>query len=103
MHRVTGTFADPSYESAFAAQLFRMAYPAHVVLLALVLIDYCWSTLVQPDQWPLVKKESFGNAQQESFLLYLRSSAARYFIAPARATRCEPSGLAPGFGRFCWY
>ena len=53
MHCVTGTFADPSHESAFAAQLFRMAYPAHVVLLALVLVDYCWSTLVQPDQWPL--------------------------------------------------
>ena len=31
MHRVTGTFADPSHESAFAAQLFRMAYPTHEV------------------------------------------------------------------------
>ena len=27
MHRVTGTFEDPSHESTFAAQLFRMACP----------------------------------------------------------------------------
>ena len=49
MHRVTGTFADPSHESAFAAQLFRMAYPAHVVLLAVVLASFTRIALVQPD------------------------------------------------------
>ena len=49
MHRVTGTFADPSHESAFAAQLFRMAYPAHVVLLAVVLAWSTWNALVQPE------------------------------------------------------
>jgi len=37
MHGITGTFADPSHEAAFAAQLFRMAYPAHVLLMALLL------------------------------------------------------------------
>eukprot|EP00964_Phaeocystis_antarctica_P073550 scaffold45139_cov21-Phaeocystis_antarctica.AAC.1 len=37
MHPVTGTFADPSHESGFAAQLFRLAYPLHVLLLALCL------------------------------------------------------------------
>ena len=37
MHRVTGTFADPSHESAFAAQLFHMCYPIHVLLMALIL------------------------------------------------------------------
>ena len=40
MQRVTGTFADPLHESAFAAQLFRMSYPAHVLLLAVILADY---------------------------------------------------------------
>ena len=50
MQRVTGTFADPLHESAFAAQLFRMAYPAHVPLLAVLLAYYGWSVLVRPDQ-----------------------------------------------------
>jgi hypothetical protein len=49
MHRVTGTFADPSHESAFAAQLFRMAYPTHVLLMALVLTYWTWKALVEPD------------------------------------------------------
>ena len=35
MHRVTGAFADSSHESAFAIQLFRLAYPFHVLLLLL--------------------------------------------------------------------
>ena len=50
MHCVTGTFADPSHESAFAAQLFRMAYPAHVLLLAAILAEYCWRALEQPEE-----------------------------------------------------
>ena len=50
MQRVTGTFADPSHESAFAAQLFRMAYPAHVPLLAVLIAYYCWCALLQPDK-----------------------------------------------------
>lgn len=33
IHSVTGAFADPSHESAFAVQLFRMAYPCHTFLL----------------------------------------------------------------------
>ena len=37
MHAVTGAFADPTHESAFAAQLFRLAFPLHVLLLALCL------------------------------------------------------------------
>ena len=47
MHRITGTFADPTHESAFAAQLFRMAYPTHVLLMALVLAVFAWNVLVQ--------------------------------------------------------
>ena len=35
VHPVTGAFAEPSHETAFAAQLFRTAFPCHVVLLAL--------------------------------------------------------------------
>ena len=49
MHRVTGTFADPSHESAFAAQLFHMAYPTHVLLMALVLSYFTWNALVEPE------------------------------------------------------
>ena len=36
MHPVTGTFADPALELAFAAQLFRTAYPFHAFLMALL-------------------------------------------------------------------
>ena len=49
MHRVTGTFADPTHESAFAAQLFRMAYPTHVLLMALVFANFTWNALMEPD------------------------------------------------------
>ena len=35
MHPVTGAFADPAHESAFAAQFFRLAFPCHVFLMAL--------------------------------------------------------------------
>ena len=48
MHRVTGRFADPSHEATFAAQLFRMAYPTHVFLMALVLTYSTWSVLMEP-------------------------------------------------------
>ena len=37
MHPVTGAFADPGHESVFAAQLFRLAYPGHVLLMVLTL------------------------------------------------------------------
>ena len=50
MQCVTGTFADPLHESAFAAQLFRMAYPAHVLLMAAILADLCWNALVLPEE-----------------------------------------------------
>lgn len=35
VHPVTGAFSEPSHETAFAAQLFRTAFPCHVALLAL--------------------------------------------------------------------
>ena len=34
MHPVTGAFADPTHELAFAAQFFRLCFPCHVLLLA---------------------------------------------------------------------
>ena len=37
MHPVTGRFADPAHESIFAAQLFRLAYPGHFLLMVLTL------------------------------------------------------------------
>ena len=37
MHRVTGAFEDPAHEAAFAAQLFRQAYPGHVLIMAVMM------------------------------------------------------------------
>ena len=36
MHPVTGTFADPMHESAFAAQFCRLAFPCYAFLMVLV-------------------------------------------------------------------
>ena len=36
MHPVTGTFADPMHESAFAAQFCRLAFPCHAFLMVLM-------------------------------------------------------------------
>ena len=35
MHPVTGAFADPTHELAFAAQFFRLSFRGHVLLIAL--------------------------------------------------------------------
>ena len=38
LHPVTGTFADPTLESAFAVQFFRLSFPSHAFLMALLII-----------------------------------------------------------------
>jgi hypothetical protein len=43
MHPVTGAFADPTHESAFAAQFFRLAFPAHAFLIPLNLTVFTWA------------------------------------------------------------
>ena len=53
VHPVTGTFADPTHERAFAAQLFRMAYPFHAFLMALMLAAYIWIALTS--SWEVQK------------------------------------------------
>ena len=45
MHPVTGAFVDPTHESAFAVQLFRSAFPVHILLLAILLMTTFISTL----------------------------------------------------------
>ena len=58
MHPVTGAFADPAHESAFAAQFFRLAFPCHMLLIALNLAVFTWAALVtQPGMgafWSLI-------------------------------------------------
>ena len=44
MHPVTGAFADPTHESAFAAQFFRVAFPCHGKI-ALDLSVFTWAML----------------------------------------------------------
>ena len=44
MHPVTGAFADPTHESAFAAQFFRVAFPCHGKI-ALDLSVFTWAVL----------------------------------------------------------
>ena len=41
-HPVTGAFADPTHESAFAAQFFRLAFPCHAFLMALMGACMAW-------------------------------------------------------------
>ena len=48
MHPITGAFADPSHELAFAAHLFRLAFPVHVLLMALSLAASIWIERIAP-------------------------------------------------------
>ena len=48
MHTVTGAFADPSLEVAFAAQLFRLAYQEHLLLLGMAIATFM-SLVLLPD------------------------------------------------------
>ena len=48
MHPVTGTFADARVESAFAAMLFRLAFPMHVLLMAIQLALWTWNANAIP-------------------------------------------------------
>eukprot|EP00964_Phaeocystis_antarctica_P005420 scaffold2960_cov61-Phaeocystis_antarctica.AAC.4 len=60
MNPVTGAFADPSHETACAAQLFRMALPCHAFLMALSLALIGWTSLSVPiDLWPLLSVLAF--------------------------------------------
>jgi len=60
MHPITGAFANPSHETAFAAQLFRMAFPCHLFLIALTDAIMIWSSLsAPPDLWPLESMIAF--------------------------------------------
>ena len=60
MHRLTGTFTDPSHEQTFAALLFRLAFPIHVLSLTLSFVAVsvgdarvAWSSPISPtvSQW----------------------------------------------------
>ena len=63
MNPVTGAFADPSHETACAAQLFRMAFPCHAFLMALSLAISIWQSLSVPtDLWPLESLAAFCTA-----------------------------------------
>ena len=48
MNPVTGTFADARVESAFAAMLFRLAFPMHVLLMAIQLALWTWNANAIP-------------------------------------------------------
>jgi len=54
MHPITGAFADPSHETACAAQLFRKAFPCHAFLMILSQALIGWTAFsAPPDMWPL--------------------------------------------------
>ena len=46
MHPVTGAFAEPSHESAFAAQFFKRAFQGHVLLMVLAHILFIGMAIV---------------------------------------------------------
>ena len=50
MRPLTGTFTDAYHEKAFAAQLFRLAFPVHALILTLACL---WTCLSSPtaSQW----------------------------------------------------
>ena len=48
MHPVTGAFEDPSREAAFAAQLYRQAYPGQLLISAILLVHLIGMALTPP-------------------------------------------------------
>ena len=44
IHPITGAFADPTHERAFAAHFFRLCFGAHVVLMILYVSTVAWAT-----------------------------------------------------------
>ena len=55
MHRVTGSFTDRSHESAFAAQLFRVGFPCHLLLISIILGPSIYIVLVATWHAPLAQ------------------------------------------------
>ena len=45
MHPVTGAFADPTHELAFAAHFFRLCFGGHMVSMALIVFTPAWAAL----------------------------------------------------------
>ena len=93
MRPFTGTFADSSHESAFAAQLFRLAFPAHILLMALSLALSIWETLA----WPLAETR-LGVA----FLLCSLAQLSAWSAASCSiscTTWLAANGGVRGFGR----
>ena len=45
MHPVTGAFADPTHERAFAAHFFRLCFGGHVVSMALLVFTPAWAAI----------------------------------------------------------
>jgi hypothetical protein len=58
-HPVTGAFADPTHERAFAAHFFRLCFGWHVVLMALFVFTPAWDAITEfsstePMSWLLL-------------------------------------------------
>ena len=51
MHPLSGTFKDAYHEQAFAAQLFRLAFPVHALILTLSLSTCAFWSPGSPTAW----------------------------------------------------
>ena len=89
MHPVTGTFADPMHESAFAAQFFRLAFPCHAFLMVLMGACMAW---IGPCLCP-------RSAWSVAAMLGLVTWSVACWCT-AWTTRCAVSGLVRGPGHF---
>jgi len=59
MHPVTGAFADPAHELAFAAHFFRLCFGWHMVSMALLVFTPAWVAILgasstEPMSWLLL-------------------------------------------------
>ena len=59
MHPVTGAFADPTQELAFAAQFFRLSFEGHLVLMAIYIATLMFVAFSTPAMWPLMSAWAF--------------------------------------------
>ena len=85
MHTVTGAFADPSLEVAFAVQLFRSAYQGHLPLgmaIARAPSSISSGSIAPPPTWEQDGRQHYADVEAQRARVYARVMAEQLCEAP---------------------
>ena len=85
MHTLTGAFADPSLEVAFAVQLFRSAYQGHLPLgmaIARAPSSISSGSIAPPPTWEQDGRQHYADVEAQRARVYARVMAEQLCEAP---------------------